>query len=270
MRTSREACVGWGAVELSFLKARGGPCVERPRASRVAESSGRPGADSRAAPCGASVPAAGGAGVVLERASPNAAPSPPTPLVPPHAPPPRPTTFVQKYTARAQLKPSGAPEPAFGARETGGGGRPARFCQQQTHVLAEQFSSIEHNAFRIPYLSDTIPEAAFHRQAVKTVAYLRVSTPQQDVRSQRLAILEYARTHDIRIDDFIEATASGQASEKRRRLDELTSVLQRGEPRVVHGGAPRRSAAPSPSWAFYIRSFKIPVRPKKCFTLDVS
>ena len=44
---------------------------------------------------------------------------------------------------------------------------------------------------------------------VKTVAYLRVSTPHQDVR------------HDFRIDDFIEATASGQASEKRRRLDEL-------------------------------------------------
>ena len=33
------------------------------------------------------------------------------------------------------------------------------------------------------------PEAAFHGQAVKTVAYLRVSTPQQDVSSQRLAIL---------------------------------------------------------------------------------
>jgi len=53
---------------------------------------------------------------------------------------------------------------------------------------------------------------------VKTVAYLRVSTPQQDVRSQRLAILEYARANDVRIDEFIEATASGQASEKRRRL----------------------------------------------------
>ena len=53
------------------------------------------------------------------------------------------------------------------------------------------------------------------------------------VRSQRLAILEYARTHDIRIDDFIEATASGQASEKRRRLAELTSVLQRGDRLVV-------------------------------------
>ena len=63
---------------------------------------------------------------------------------------------------------------------------------------------------------------------MKTVAYLRVSTAQQDVGSQRLAILEYARTHDFRIDDFIEATASGQASEKRRRLDELMNVLQRG------------------------------------------
>ena len=41
---------------------------------------------------------------------------------------------------------------------------------------------------------------------MRTVAYLRVSTAQQDVRSQRLAILEYARQHDFRIDDFIEAT----------------------------------------------------------------
>ena len=68
---------------------------------------------------------------------------------------------------------------------------------------------------------------------MKTVAYLRVSTPQQDVGSQRLAILEYARKHDFRIDDFIEATASGQASEKRRRLDELMNVLQRGDRLVV-------------------------------------
>ena len=30
-------------------------------------------------------------------------------------------------------------------------------------------------------------------------------------------VLEYARKHDLHIDDFIEATASGQASEKRRR-----------------------------------------------------
>ena len=65
------------------------------------------------------------------------------------------------------------------------------------------------------------------------VAYLRVSTAQQDVRSQRLAILEYARQHDFRIDDFIEATASGQASEKRRRLDALLNGLQRGDRLIV-------------------------------------
>ena len=49
---------------------------------------------------------------------------------------------------------------------------------------------------------------------MKTVAYLGVSTPQQDPRTQRLAILEYARAHDFRVDDFVEATASGQASER--------------------------------------------------------
>ena len=93
---------------------------------------------------------------------------------------------------------------------------------------------MECDAFHVSYLSDKTPEAVFHGQAVKTVAYLRVSTAQQDVSSQRLAILEYARKHDFRIDDFIEATASGQASEKRRRLDELMNVLQSGDRLVVN------------------------------------
>ena len=53
------------------------------------------------------------------------------------------------------------------------------------------------------------------------------------MRSQRLAILEYAQQHDIRIDEFIEATAVGQASEKRLRLDELMNVLRRGDRLVV-------------------------------------
>ena len=109
-----------------------------------------------------------------------------------------------------------------GHRESDGGERrrdrrPVGFCQEQTPVMTEQFSSIKRDAFYVPYLSDKLPEAIFHGQAVKTVAYLRVSTAQQDLRSQRLAILKYARKHDFRIDNFIEATASGQASEKRRR-----------------------------------------------------
>ena len=87
------------------------------------------------------------------------------------------------------------------------GRRPAGFCQEQTLVLTEQVSSMERDAFHVSYLSDKITEAVFHGHAVKTVAYLRVSTAQQDVRSQRLAILEYARNHDFRIDDFIEAIA---------------------------------------------------------------
>ena len=33
-----------------------------------------------------------------------------------------PTRFVRKYTVRAQLKPSGAPEPTSGHGKTGGGG----------------------------------------------------------------------------------------------------------------------------------------------------
>ena len=49
---------------------------------------------------------------------------------------------------------------------------------------------MERDAFPVPYLSDKIPEALFHGQAVKTVAYLRVSTAQQDLRSQRFAILD--------------------------------------------------------------------------------
>ena len=105
-----------------------------------------------------------------------------------------PTTFVQKYTPRAQLKPSGAPEPASGR------GRPAAAGDRRGSVRRNKWGFRPHS---------------------------------QGVRSQRLAILEYARAHDFRIDDFIEATASGQASEKRRRLDELTSVLQRGDRLVV-------------------------------------
>ena len=60
----------------------------------------------------------------------------------------------------------GCPRAGLRARETGGGGRPARFCQEQMHVLAEQFGSTEHDGFRVPYLSDKTLEAAFNGQAV--------------------------------------------------------------------------------------------------------
>ena len=106
-------------------------------------------------------------------------------------------------------------------------------CKKQTCVMVSQFIDMESDNFHGRLPSNKIPETGFHQQTVKTVAYLRVSTAQQDAGSQRLAILEYARKHDFHIDDFIEATASGRASETRRRLDELMTVLQPGDQLVV-------------------------------------
>lgn len=68
---------------------------------------------------------------------------------------------------------------------------------------------------------------------MKTVAYLRVSTPQQDADAQRLAVLEYARRYDLRVDEVLVAQASGRASEKNRRLDELMRLLQPGDRLIV-------------------------------------
>ena len=79
---------------------------------------------------------------------------------------------------------------------------------------------------------------------MKTIAYLRVSTPQQDAGSQRLAILEYARKHGLQIDDFVEATARGQASVKHRQLDELFGILNRGDRLVV--------SYRMPAWVHYL------------------
>ena len=52
----------------------------------------------------------------------------------------------------------GAREPASGARETGCGERPARLCQDETHVLAEQFGTTEHDRFRGAHLSGNTPK----------------------------------------------------------------------------------------------------------------
>ena len=48
---------------------------------------------------------------------------------------------------------------------------------------------MERDAFHVPYLPDKIPKAAFHGQAVKTVAYLRVSTVQRGVSKTAIAKL---------------------------------------------------------------------------------
>ena len=69
------------------------------------------------------------------------------------------------------------------------GRRSAVFCQKETLVLTEQFSRMQRDAFHVSYLSYKIPEDAFHGQAVKTVAYLRVSTAQLGVSKTAIANL---------------------------------------------------------------------------------
>ena len=41
--------------------------------------------------------------------------------------------------------------------------------------MTGQFSSMEHDAFHVSYLSDKIPEAVFHGQAVKISVIMMVN-----------------------------------------------------------------------------------------------
>lgn len=60
----------------------------------------------------------------------------------------------------------------------------------------------------------------------KTVAYIRASTDKQDVDNQKLEILEYARKHDLKVDEFIEITISSKRTTKQRRIDEMMQKLE--------------------------------------------
>ena len=63
----------------------------------------------------------------------------------------------------------------------------------------------------------------------KTFAYLRISTGQQDLNSQRLELYDYARKSNLKIDEFIEIEVSSRKSIKARRIDELLESLNEGD-----------------------------------------
>lgn len=65
------------------------------------------------------------------------------------------------------------------------------------------------------------------------IAYLRVSKDSQDVKNQRLAILEYAHTHRMEIQQFMEVTISSRRSTTERKIDVLLSQLQAGDSLIV-------------------------------------
>jgi DNA invertase Pin-like site-specific DNA recombinase len=81
---------------------------------------------------------------------------------------------------------------------------------------------------RIKRLSDL-----FIARAMKTIAYLRVSTGSQDLANQKLAVLDYARQKRFAIDRFVEAQASSRKGPAERRIEELLSFLEAGDRLVV-------------------------------------
>lgn len=66
-----------------------------------------------------------------------------------------------------------------------------------------------------------------------TVGYIRVSTDKQDSENQRAAILEYAHSHRLLVDDIIDVTISSRKDMARRRIDELLTLLQPGDVLLV-------------------------------------
>jgi DNA invertase Pin-like site-specific DNA recombinase len=68
---------------------------------------------------------------------------------------------------------------------------------------------------------------------MRTVAYLRVSKDSQDVKNQRLAILEFARKEKMEVDDFVEITVSSRKSTKERKVDQLLEELDTGDTLIV-------------------------------------
>ena len=69
--------------------------------------------------------------------------------------------------------------------------------------------------------------------ALKTVAYLRVSTRSQDLANQKLAILEFSQKRRFPIDQFIESRISSRHSPLERRIDEMLGTLEPGDRLLV-------------------------------------
>ena len=69
--------------------------------------------------------------------------------------------------------------------------------------------------------------------ALKTVAYLRVSTRSQDLANQKLTILEFSQKRRFAIDRFIESRISSRQSPLERRIEELLAALEPGDRLLV-------------------------------------
>ena len=67
----------------------------------------------------------------------------------------------------------------------------------------------------------------------QTIAYLRVSTNQQDLKNQRYEVLNYAQKNGLQVDDFIEVEVSSRKSTGERMIDCLLGQLGAGDRVIV-------------------------------------
>lgn len=67
----------------------------------------------------------------------------------------------------------------------------------------------------------------------KTVAYIRTSTDKQDLKNQRLEILEYVHEKNLRVDEFVAIAVSSRKDSRVRRIDELLEKLAAGDTLIV-------------------------------------
>src|SRR5262245_31641234 len=66
-----------------------------------------------------------------------------------------------------------------------------------------------------------------------TIAYLRVSTGRQDLDQQKLAVLDYAHTHRVTVDAFMETQRSSQRAMQKAELLQMIEALQPGDRLIV-------------------------------------
>lgn len=62
-----------------------------------------------------------------------------------------------------------------------------------------------------------------------TIGYIRVSTDTQNLNNQKHKILEYAQTHKLMIDEFVEMEISSKSDIKKRKIEEIFEKLQKDD-----------------------------------------
>ena len=66
-----------------------------------------------------------------------------------------------------------------------------------------------------------------------TIGYIRVSTDTQNLQNQKHKILEYAQSHKLMIDEFVEIEISSKKDQKKRLIEDLKHKLKKDDTLIV-------------------------------------